>query len=240
MPMGRIHIGLSGYSYKPWQGPDRFYPPELKAREFFAYYAERFDAVEMDGTWYRMPSEKGVADWIAQCPAGFKYTFKVHRQVSHLARLQETGIDPLKFFVERLKPAIVAGVVGCVYIQLPPNLKRTDDRLERFLPHLPIGPDWGIEFRHESWNRDDVAEVLAAHGVAFVASDMDELEGVRRDTGSIIYARLRRETYTDDELASWAGWFEERAAAGKDVYVFLKHEDEGSPWVDADRLRSFL
>lgn len=235
--MARVHLGLSGYSYKPWQGEGRFYPPELKAREFFAYYTERFEAVEMDGSWYQMPSEKGVATYVEQCPPGFKYTFKMHRQVSHYSRLKEEGLDSLKFFVKRLKPAIDAGVVGCVYIQLPPNFKRTDDRLEKFLPNLPEGPEWGMEFRHESWDNDEVDGLLRAHKVAFVASDLDELKGVRRDTGNVLYGRLRRESYTDEELASWAKWFKAGADAGKEVYVFMKHEDEGSPWVDAERLR---
>ena len=238
--MARIYIGLSGYAYKPWQGEGRFYPVGLKQKEFFAYYADHFEAVEMDGTWYQMPSEKSVAAWIAQCPEGFKYTFKVHRQVSHFSRLQETAIDPMKFFADRLKPAVEAGVVGCIYIQLPPNLKRTDDRLEKFLPHLPQGPAWGIEFRHETWNTDDVEEILRTHGVAFVASDMDELKGVRRDTGSVIYSRMRRENYTDEDMASWAHWFHEKCESGKDVFVFMKHEDDGSPWVDAERLRGAL
>lgn len=238
--MASVHLGLSGYAYKPWQGEGRFYPPEIKAKEFFAYYSERFDTVEMDGTWYRMPSEAAVAGWIEQAPPGFKYTFKVHRQVSHMARLKENGIESLQFFIKRLQPAIDAGVVGCVYIQLPPNLKRTDDRLERFLPHLPPGPDYGIEFRHESWDNDDVDAILRSHSVAFVASDMDELKGVRRDTGTILYSRLRREVYTDVELKSWADYFDGHAKRGKEVFVMFKHEDDGSPWLEAARMRAML
>ncbi len=238
--MASVHIGLSGFAYKPWQGEDRFYPPELKAKEFFGYYSTQFDTVEMDGTWYRMPSEAAVEGWIAQAPPGFSYTFKVHRQVSHMSRLKDTGIESLQFFVKRLKPALDAGLVGCVYIQLPPNLKRTDDRLELFLPHLPPGPSYGIEFRHDSWDNDDVADILRSHNVAFVASDMDELKGVRRDTGSVIYSRLRREVYTDEDLQGWANWFKSHAEAGKEVYVMFKHEDDGSPWVEAERMRRML
>jgi uncharacterized protein YecE (DUF72 family) len=238
--MATVHLGLSGYAYKPWQGEGRFYPPELKAKEFFDYYAERFDTVEMDGTWYRMPSENAVEGWIAQAPPGFKYTFKVHRQVSHMSRLTETGIDPMQFFVKRLNPALEANVVGCIYIQLPPNLKRTDNRLEKFLPHLPPGPCYGIEFRHDSWNTDEVEAILREHNVAFVASDMDELKGVRRDTGSVVYSRLRRELYTDDDLKLWTDYFSGHAEAGKEVYVMFKHEDDGSPWVEAERMRKML
>ncbi len=234
--MSRLYVGLSGFSYKPWQGEDRFYPPVLKASQYFDYYASRFRSVEMDGTWYKMPSEKGVADWVDQAPAHFLYTFKAHRKVSHMARLKVEGIDPLAFMIKRLQPAIDAGVVGCVYIQLPPNLKRTDDRLEQFLPLLPVGPRYGIEFRHESWDTDEVAEVMRARDVAFVASDTDDRRGVRRDTGSFLYTRMRRESYSDAELDSWAEWFRSGLDQNKDVFVFFKHEDDGAPWLDADRL----
>jgi uncharacterized protein YecE (DUF72 family) len=127
-----------------------------------------------------------------------------------------------------------------VYLQLPPNLRRTDDRLEKFLPLLPAGPRYGVEFRHESWDTDEVADILRAHRVAFVASDSDDRKGVRRDTGLAHYARLRKEAYADEEIASWAGWVQDGLRGDQDVYVFMKHEDEGSPWLDADRLRAAM
>lgn len=242
--MAKLYVGLSGFSYKPWQGEGRFYPADLKQKDFFAYYAERFPTVEMDSTWYRMPPENGVQNWIKQAPAGFKYTFKMHRDVSHLRRLKgEEAIASLKFFLKRLKPALDAGLVGCVYVQLPPNLRKTDDRLADFLTNLPRTAEesttpvpWAMEWRHESWDNDEVAELMRSHDIAFVATDNDETKGVMRDTGSLIYARMRREAYTDEQLDEWAAWFQKGLDGGKDVYVMFKHEDEGSPWLDAWRL----
>ena len=86
--MAHLYVGLSGFSYKPWQGEGRFYPPELKQKDFFAYYAERYEAVEMDGSWYRMPAETAVASYKQAAPEGFKFCFKAHRQVTHMARLK--------------------------------------------------------------------------------------------------------------------------------------------------------
>jgi len=240
--MATLYVGLSGFSYKPWQGEGRFYPAELKQKDFFGYYAERFNTVEMDSTWYRMPPENGVQNWIAQAPAGFRYTFKMHRDVSHMKRLKPEGIDSLKFFLKRLKPCLEAGQVGCVYIQLPPNLRKTDDRLKEFLELLPrtaeesnVQVPWAMEWRHESWDCDEVADLMAAHNIAFVASDNDETKGVMRDTGSLIYARMRREAYTDEQLDEWAAWFKKGLDSGRDAYAMFKHEDDGSPWLDAWR-----
>jgi uncharacterized protein YecE (DUF72 family) len=236
--MAKLYLGLSGYAYKPWQGEGRFYPPNLKPKDFFDFYAQRFNAVEMDGTWYRMPTENAVQGWIDQAPPGFHYTFKVHRTVTHLKRLTGDAVESLQFMIQRLKPAWEIGQVGCVYLQFPPNFARVDDRLEKFLPHLPLGPRYAAEFRHPSWDTDEVEAILRAHRVGFAVSDDEGREGVRRDTGDLVYARLRKEQYTDAELDSWAAWFTACLEKDKDVYVFFKHEDEGSPWLEADRFRA--
>ena len=234
--MPNLYVGLSGYSYKPWQGEGRFYPPELKQKQFLEYYAGKYNAVEMDGTWYRMPSEAGVKGWIDGSPEAFKYTFKMHRNVSHISRLKVDSMDSVKFFLKRLEPLEQAGKLGAVFIQLPPNFKRNDERLVAFLTELPRPHPYAIEFRNETWFVPEVEEILRAHDVAWVSWDTDDVPGQRRDTGSFIYARMRREGYTDEQLDDWAKWFKAAMDKGKDCYVFIKHEDEGSPWVDADRL----
>lgn len=238
--MAQIHIGLSGYAYKPWQGEDRFYPPELKAKEFYKFYAERFNGVEMDGTWYRMPSENAVSLWIEQADPDFRYTFKVHRDVTHMKRLKAEAVDSLKFMVKRLQPALDKGLVGCVYFQFPPNFKRNDERLDEFLPHLPADVNFAMEFRHESWKSPEVVNRLLNANVGIVASDSEDWELIQEDTGPCLYARLRRESYTDDDLLKWAKWFLEKRDQGKDVYVFFKHEDDGSPWIEGQRLQAII
>jgi uncharacterized protein YecE (DUF72 family) len=238
--MAKLYVGLSGYSYKPWQGDGRFYPADIKQKDFLRFYCEHYSAVEMDGTWYRMPSEAGVEGWLNGSPEHFKYTFKAHRNITHISRLKVDCLDNVKFFLKRLEPAEKAGKLGAVFFQLPPNFKRNDERLKEFLEVLPAGHPYAIEFRNETWFVPEVEQLLAHHGVTWVSWDTDDVPGQRRDTGPFIYARMRRESYTDEQLQSWVGWFNAALEKGKDCLVFFKHEDEGSPWIDADRLLKMM
>lgn len=251
---GSVHIGLSGYSYKPWQGEDRFYPPELKQAEFLEFYAARYAAVEMDGSWYRTPSVDAVSQWVAKTPSPFQFSFKVHRRISHIARLKPECFEELRFICKRLAPMASVGKLGPFLVQLPPNLKKDEARLTAFVAALPGTFDgvegytgeqgrpvrWSMEFRHDSWNCDTVAEILRSRNVAWVASDTDELRATRRDTATHHYLRIRR-TDTDREvLDDWAEYLRTEMDKGRDCYVFCKHEDEGAPWEWADYLISRL
>lgn len=238
--MSRFYLGLSGYAYTPWRGEGKLYPEGTKVADFFKIYSDRYPAVEMDGTWYRMPSEEAVAKWTQQATPEFRYTFKVHRSVTHLKRLMDDSVESVEFMLKRLKEALDSGKVGCVYFQFPPNFKRTDDRLEKFVARLPSGIPFGMEFRNVSWNTAEVADILASRSICYVSSDDDGRDGVRRDTGTVLYARMRRETYSDEEYEDWASWFAYGIRQGKDAYVFMKHEDEGAPWIEADRLAAHM
>lgn len=234
--MAQAHIGLSGYSYKPWQGPGRFYPATLKQAGFLGYYATRYDTVELDGVWYRLPTEKAVADWLASTPADFLFAPKVHRQITHRARLKPECYDFIQVMLNRLKPLASAERLGPLLIQLPPNMKRDDDRLASFLGQLPASVRWAIEFRHESWHDTSVELLLRRFNVSWVAADSDERPVECRDTAGFWYVRLRRSAYDDGDLERWAGRIREMVGEGKSCFVYCKHEDEGSPWVWADRL----
>lgn len=234
--MAQAHIGLSGYSYKPWQGPGRFYPATLKQAGFLGYYATRYDTVELDGVWYRLPTEKAVADWLASTPADFLFAPKVHRQITHRARLKPECYDFIQVMLNRLKPLASAERLGPLLIQLPPNMKRDDDRLASFLGQLPASVRWAIEFRHESWHDTSVELLLRRFNVSWVAADSDERPVECRDTADFWYVRLRRSAYDDGDLERWAGRIREMVGEEKSCFVYCKHEDEGSPWVWADRL----
>jgi uncharacterized protein YecE (DUF72 family) len=234
--MAQAHIGLSGYSYKPWQGPGRFYPATLKQAGFLGYYATRYDTVELDGVWYRLPSEKAIADWLTSTPADFLFAPKVHRQITHRARLKPECYDFIQVMLNRLKPLASAERLGPLLIQLPPNMKRDDDRLASFLVQLPASVRWAIEFRHESWHDTSVELLLRRFNVSWVAADSDERPVECRDTAGFWYVRLRRSAYDDGDLERWAGRIREMVGEGKSCFVYCKHEDEGSPWVWADRL----
>lgn len=226
-----IHIGLSGYSYKPWVG--RFYPEGTKPDGYLAYYGTRYPTVEMDGTWYRMPSEKAVETWLANTPDPFWFVPKAHRDITHRARLKPDSYGSMKFMLERLSPMAKAGRLGPMLVQLPPNLKRDDDRLKAFLEAIPSGQRYAFEFRNPTWNCAEVREILSAANAAWVASETDEDDFVHHDTADFWYVRLRKTAYGDADLKAWAKRFLE---SGKECFVFCKHEDEGAPWEWADRL----
>src|SRR5215212_301175 len=107
--MAHIHIGLSGYSYKPWQGAERFYPPELTQSAFLEYYATRYDTVELDGLWYRLPALSAVTKWIAQTPDHFVFSAKAHRMVTHLKRLRPEAVPFLHSMLDHLAPLVAKG-----------------------------------------------------------------------------------------------------------------------------------
>ena len=234
--MARAHIGLSGYSYKPWQGPDRFYPPDLKQTAFLRYYATRYDTVELDGLWYRLPSEKAVADWLASTPSHFLFAPKVHRQITHRFRLKPECYEFLQVILNRLKPLAAANRLGPLLVQLPPNMKRDDDRLAAFLEQLPASARWAVEFRHDSWHDDAIESLLRRFNVSWVAADTDERPAECRNTADFWYVRLRRSAYDERDLEQWADRFRNMVGEGKSCFVYCKHEDEGSPWIWADRL----
>ncbi|MET0514816.1 MAG: DUF72 domain-containing protein [Nitrospiraceae bacterium] len=234
--MASIHIGLSGYSYKPWQGPERFYPLDLKQSDFLGYYATRYDTVELDGLWYRLPTLAAVERWIGQTPDHFVFSPKAHREITHFKRLRAEAIPFLQTMVERLAPLAETRRLGPILLQLPPNLKRNDDRLAEFLSSLSRSHRWAMEFRHDSWHDPAVEELLRHARIAWAAVETDDHHAEHRDTADFVYARLRRSQYKDGDLEEWGKYLLEARKNGKDCFVYCKHEDEGSPWVWADRL----
>ncbi|BFU95507.1 MAG: conserved protein of unknown function [Nitrospira sp.] len=236
----RSYIGLSGYSYRPWQGVDRFYPPGLKQTEFLRYYATRYQTVELDGTWYRIPTESMVQSWMSSTPFDFLFAPKVHRQITHQQRLKAESFSLVNLLLDRLKPLAQQGRLGPLLIQLPPNFTRDEERLGRFLEQLPTTTRWAVEFRHESWDHPSVEALLTHFNISWVAADTDDKPAQRRHTADFWYVRLRRTTYDREALQQWSSRFAETVAQGMDCFVYCKHEDEGAPWLWADTLLSRL
>lgn len=219
----RARVGTSGFSYREWRGS--FYPEDLRDREMLSFYARRFDTVEINSTFYRMPTTDRLDDWAARVPEGFSFALKTPRRVTHHKKLRDTSdeMDHLVRTVSELDDKL-----GPVLVQLPPSLKKDLPLLRDFLSVFPEGFRAAFEFRHASWFADDVFDALAARETALVVADSgnEELPPVTVRTAPYGYARLRREDYQDDDLARWAriltdpGW--------DDLYVFFKHEEAGT------------
>ena len=236
-----VHVGISGYAYKEWQGEGLFYPPGLPQARYLEYYVSRYEALEAVGTWMAMPADSTVAKWLATTE-GFRVSPKMHKLVTHLGRLKPKSFEPLNTFVEKLAPVEKAGKLGPVLLQLPPNLKRDDALLAAFLAEIPRRETlkWAIEFRNETWNAPEVEEMLREYGVAWVDAEDEESDAPRRDTASFIYARLRKDDYPEARLQEWAAYLRSKRDEGKDAYVFVKHQDAEAPWLWADRLAQLL
>ena len=217
----RIRAGTSGYAYPEWKGS--FYPPDLPARSYLAYYAERFDTVEVNNTFYRLPSPSVLAGWAATAPAGFTFAVKATQSITHRKRLKDAG-EPASALWGAV--AALGDALGPVLFGLPPNLKKDLPRLEAFLATLPEGRRAAFEFRHPSWLEDDVYAALRARGVALCVADAEDLTVPTVPTAPFGYLRLRRVDYDDAAIARWADAV--RAQPWSEAFVYFKHEDAGT------------
>jgi uncharacterized protein YecE (DUF72 family) len=229
----RAWIGTSGYSFDEWKG--YFYPEKLPAKDMLHFYAERLDTVEINNTFYRMPTEALLQGWLDQVPEAFRFAIKSPQRITHMRRLNDCA-DSVTRLVEVI--TLLGPRLGPLLYQLPPNFKRDLPRLQRFLAEMPRPAKVAFEFRNKSWFDDEVFATLREHKVALVVSDTGE-EPVAPlvPTTDWGYLRLRREDFDDDALRAWA----ERIAAQpwSEAFVFLKHEEEGLGPKFAARLKEF-
>jgi uncharacterized protein YecE (DUF72 family) len=217
-----IWTGTSGYNYPEWKG--HFYPADLAAAKMLPYYAARFPTVEINYTFYRMPTEKLVAGWAAQTPVPYKLTLKAPRRITHDSRLKNCG-SLVSGFCQ------VAGTLGdklgALLFQLPPNLKKDVALFDAFLEELPPRVCAAFEFRNVSWLEEDIFERLAKRNLALCVADSEKLSAPVRITADYAYFRLRDEGYTPDDIKRWADTIARETSACRDVFVYFKHEDEG-------------
>ena len=216
-----LRIGTSGYSYKEWKGV--FYPEDLKAADMLSYYAERLKVVEINNTFYRLPTRKLLEGWATQVPDDFRFVLKVSQKITHYKRLKDVN-EEMDFLLESARS--LGPRLGPFLVQVPPNLKRDDDRLAAFLDLIPKGMRAAFEVRHPSWLEDPVFRILERHNVALVASQTDEEPDPRMvRTASWGYLRLRKTAYETGEITDWS-----RRIAGlgwEEAFVFFKHEQIG-------------
>jgi uncharacterized protein YecE (DUF72 family) len=217
-----IYVGTSGYNYPEWKGS--FYPENLAAAKMLPYYAERFLSVEINYTFYRMPTTKLVTGWAAQVPPGFKFTLKAPKRITHDRRLKDIA-DPLRGFCEAA--AELGPKLGALLFQLAPNFKKDLVVFDGFLEALPPRVCAAFEFRHESWLDDEVYARLRARNLALCIADSEKRSTPVLATADYAYLRLRDEGYTAEHIVEWARQVSELAGRCTDVYVYFKHEEQG-------------
>jgi uncharacterized protein YecE (DUF72 family) len=230
----KLYAGTSGYNYDPWKGP--FYPADLPKAKMLAFYASRFEAVEINYSFYRKPSTSTLTNWAAQVPPGFRFVLKGWQRITHQQRLKDAGPLVASFWEVA---QVLGDRLGPILFQLPPDLKKDAARLHDFLETLPKGLRAAFEFRHESWFDEEVYALLRGAGAALCIAESDKLATPLVRTADFGYFRLRRDDYRPEDVDAWARRVREAAFPGE-VYVFFKHEDEAKgPAFAARFVKSF-
>lgn len=259
--MARAWIGTSGFNYDDWEGV--LYPEDLAEDEWFEHYSRRFDAVELNVTFYRLPDRETFEGWAGRSPSGFGFVLKGSRYITHQKKFNEPE-DAIDRFFGAAEP--LGSRLKCVLWQAHPNLKADAEKLDSFLDAVedvstPPGTRHAFEFRDESWFEDDaVADTLEEHDAAFVLADMPfqvlapgqrsrsiDRPEVRADhTSDFAYVRRHgpeeryASKYPDSMRASDATWVQRWIDEGKDVFVFYNNDSDGFAVRDADSLRRRL
>lgn len=242
-----VWIGTSGWSYPHWGG-GRFYPVGLPARRWLEFYAARFPAVEINNSFYGLPSVKSLRHWNESTPEDFRFAAKASRFFTHRKKLADPEIHLVRF-LERI--AALGSKLSALLFQLPPAWNFDAARLDalgRFLSHqcLVPGVRSAIEFRNPSWFAADSLKILKHHGIALVHSDHGGLSPPRIPTADFHYLRRHGPkpglgfSYGERTLETDARWIEKQSAAGQPVFCFFNNDAEGAAIRDAARLMRML
>jgi uncharacterized protein YecE (DUF72 family) len=231
-------IGCSGWQYKHWRGD--FYPVKLAQHRWLEYYAARFNTVEINSTFYRLPEASAFSKWQRQAPPGFVYAVKASRFLTHMKKLKDPE-EPVDRFLQRARK-LRAGL-GPVLFQLPPRWPVNLERLATFLRTLPPRHRYVIEFRDPTWYSDEVNALLERHGVARCLHDMEGSASGKTAVGPFVYVRFHgvekySGSYADRILDDWADWLAARIRAGVPVYGYFNNDTGGHAPRDAARLRA--
>jgi uncharacterized protein YecE (DUF72 family) len=236
-----IRIGTSGWHYPHWRGP--FYPEKLPASKMLEFYAQYFDTVELNNTFYRLPREKGLESWRDTAPRGFLFAAKGSRYLTHMKKLKdpEPGIE--KFFarIDRLGRKL-----GPIVFQLPPNWEANPERLEGFLEALPPRRRYAFELRNPTWHTREIYRILRRHHAAFCIFEIAGFQSGFEITANYTYVRLHgpdgayQGSYSPQALKAWAdrirGWQQDLRA----VYVYFDNDEAGYAAANALALKRLL
>jgi uncharacterized protein YecE (DUF72 family) len=236
-----IHIGCSGWHYLHWRG--NFYPPDTKPGEFLKLYLSHFDTVEINNSFYRLPTEKALLDWQQAVPKGFHFSIKASRFITHNKKLKDSG-DSFKLFFDRVK--LLSDRLGPILFQLPPKWNYNGTRLEEFLATLPPRHTYVFEFRNRDWLREEMFSLLRKYHVGFCIHDMPESITPEILTNNVAYIRFHGNGakysggYSDEMLEQWAtkivNWHKSRIK----VFVYFNNDIGGFAPKNALTLKAMI
>ena len=220
-----IRVGTSGWHYDHWRGP--FYPDKLPKSKWFEHYAQHFDTVEINNTFYQLPKAQTFKNWHKQAPDNFLFTVKANRYITHIKRLKDAQ-EPVERFLEGAR--LLRNNLGPILYQLPPTFHKDIDPLVAFLQLLPKGRTAVFEFRHKSWFSEDTYELLREFNAAFCIHDMPGIPTPRIITADSIYVRFHGSTgkyegdYPKSALRDWAQWINEHTKGVRSVYAYFNND----------------
>jgi uncharacterized protein YecE (DUF72 family) len=237
----RFHIGTSGWHYKHWRGP--FYPPDLRTDKMLSFYFQRFDCVEINNSFYRLPNIHALKTWHDTTPAGFCFSVKGSRFLTHMKKLKDPKPGLKKFFsrIERLGKKL-----GPILFQLPPNWHCNPDRLHGFLEALPPSHSYGFEFRDPSWHTDSVYRLLERFNAAFCIYELAGFQSPIKLTADFAYVRLHgplgpyQGRYGRKSLAAWADRIGDWRRSCRRIHVYFDNDQAGYAALNALELKKLL
>jgi len=234
-----LRVGTSGFQYRHWKGI--FYPENLPQKRWLEYYSSRFDTVEINNTFYHLPSEKSFDQWREQAAPGFRYALKFSRYGSHMKKLKDPE-EPIERFMALARR--LNGFLGPILVQLPPHWHVHPERLLEFLDTVPAGARWAIEFRNPTWLREDVYDMLRQHKAALCFHDMLE-NHPREVTADWVYWRFHGTAghagnYSSEQLGAEAAVVKGYLARGLDVFVYFNNDAHGHAINNALELRRLV
>lgn len=225
-PNERVRIGTSGWHYEHWRGP--FYPPDLPASRMLAFYGQRFDSVELNNSFYHLPSEQAFAGWRDGTPAGFCFAVKANRYLTHMKKLKDPAPGLARFLP---RAGVLGAKLGPILFQLPPRWHVNVERLATFLAALPARHRYSFELRDPSWHVPPVFAALRRHNAAFCIYDLEGFQAPIQVTADFVYVRLHGPTrayggcYSADALRAWARRVRRWAATGLRVFVYFDNDE---------------
>jgi len=236
-----IRIGTSGWHYNHWIG--RFYPEKLPKDQWLEHYAQHFDTVEINSTFYHLPKEQTMVNWHDRVPAHFLFAVKASRYITHVKKLNDPQESLVRFFelADLLKRRL-----GPILYQLPPSLHKNLERLDAFIACLPKREHAVFEFRDRSWYEQDTFDLLNRWGVALCVHDMGDKAPPRVVTGGVVYVRFHGTNghyagnYPDHMLRDWADWMMSQAGNVRAIYAYFNNDVSGHAINNARTLKQIM
>ena len=238
---GRARVGCSGWQYKHWRGT--FYPAEVAQARWFEYYAESFDTVVINNSFYRLPEKATFASWAGRVQPDFEFAIKASRFLTHMKKLKDPE-EPVQRLFDRARA--LGTHLGPMLYQLPPGWTVDRDRFQHFLSVLPRGARHVVEFRDPSWYDPEILALMERHRVALCLHDMRGSATGRERVGPFVYVRFHGATskygggYSEEWLRGWAEWLNGQRDEGRDVYAYFNNDIGGHAPRDAVTLRHVL